>query len=187
MRKLVLAALAAGTVMTVVTPAHAADPVGAKCAFNSATDVAAEAGWQSAVLRGGPLVTQANGSLHCTIVVNADTHVAASASPYGVSFSATAGVAVVGGPVSLRYRATAADDVSLCTKWVPSSGPTLYWTSQTAPNLGFWSTDAGASCGVALSIEPNYPTCPLWLTADKYLGTPIAEIWQDCEPYEPII
>ena len=184
MRKLVLAALAAGTVFTVVTPAHAADPVGRKCGFNSATDVASEAGWQTAVVNAGPLATQAAGTLVCTIVVNSDSHSASS--PYAVSYVATGGV-VVGAPTPLRYRATAADDVSLCTSWHPTSGPALYWVSQNAPNLGYWTTDGNASCGVALSIEPNYPTCPLWLTVDKLAGTPIAEIWQDCEPYEPII
>jgi hypothetical protein len=183
MKKLVLAGLAAGALLTsFVTPAQAADPEGGKCAFNSFTDVTTEAGKQAAVVRGGPLYTGENGTLVCTIIVNANSHSVAGKSVSGV---ASNGVAAIP-PTQLQYNATAADTVALCTKWVGASG-TKYWVGAQPPNLGHWSTNPNSPCGEALTIAPNYPTCPLWLTIDKYAGTPIAEIWQDCEPYEPII
>lgn len=183
MKKLLLAGLALGSMVTAFSmPAHAADPEGRKCAMNSATDVTTEAGKQAAVVTAGPLYTGEAGTLVCTIIVNANSHSTVGKS---VPVAASNGVAVLE-PTQVQYNATAADTVALCTKWVGASG-TKYWVSAQPPNLGHWSTNASDACGEALTIAPNYPTCPLWLTIDKYLGTPIAETWQDCEPYEPII
>ena len=161
--------------------AEEAPPEGPKCAFVSATDVTTEAGKQAAVVTAGPLVVSGRGPLVCTIVVNASTHAA-----YGTAVAANAanGVAWIP-PTSLQYNATAADAVVLCTKWV--GFPTRYWVGGSLPGTGHWSTNVNDPCGVPLTVAPNYPTCPLWLTIDKYAGTPLAGVWQDCEPYEPIV
>ena len=181
MKKLLMAGLATGAVLTAFTTPANAEPAGRKCAFNSATDVTTEAGKQAAVVNAGPLYTGEAGTLVCTIIVNANSHTATGVTVTG---AANNGVVVIG-PTQRSYNATAADTVALCTKWVGST--TLYWVGGQPPNLGHWTTDPNSPCGEAMSIEPNYPTCPVWLTIDKYAGTPIAETWQDCEPYEPII
>ena len=190
MKKLILFAVSATTLATAfAAPSQAAPPpggpVGAKCAFNSTTDVTREAGYQIGHIRGGPLVTGESGELVCSIHVNNNSHAGSVAA--SESYNDTGGVVVVGDPRLLQYAATAADTISLCTEWRGASG-TLYWRSgdPTEADLGGWETSPG-ECGEALSIEPNYPTCPLWLTVDKYANTNIAEIWQDCEPYGPII
>ena len=188
MKKLALFAVAATTLGSAfVAPSHAAPPpggpVGAKCAFNSATDITREAGWQIGHIRGGPLVTGEDGTLVCEIHVNNNNHDGGHVSR--VEFPATGGAVVFGGPALLQYPATAADTVSMCAEWHGASG-TLYWHGGQPPNLGSWQPTAG-ECGEALSIEPNWPTCPIWLAIDQRAGTNIAEIWQDCEPYEPII
>lgn len=189
MKKLALYAAAAMTAATAfTTPSNAgpvAEPQGRKCAFNSATDVTREAGWQTGQIGAGPLVTGADGTLTCTLVVNGDSHSNPNVR-HTFSEDAANGV-VVREPTPFNYQATAADDISLCTKWDPVVGPTLYWVSVPAPGTGSWSTDPAAPCGVAVSIEPNDPTCRVWHSIDNRLGTNIAEIWQDCEGYPPII
>jgi hypothetical protein len=193
MKKLALCAVAAITVATAfATPSNAAPPpggpVGPKCRFNSTTDVTREAGWQIGDINAGPLVTGEKGTLHCDIHVNANVH----AGPISASASADATLDLVAviAPTPVNYPATAADDVSLCTSWDPAVGPTLYWVSgnpAVPTDTGHWDTSSSASCGVALSIEPNDPECSIWLAIDQRAGTNIAEIWQDCEPYSPII
>jgi hypothetical protein len=183
MKKHLLAALAVGAVITTLSaPAHAADPEGRKCGMNSTTDVTTEAGKQAAVVQAGPLYTGEAGTLYCTIIVNANTHATAGKS---VSADAVNGVVALP-PTTLQYNATAADTVAVCTKWVGASG-TKYWVSANPPALGYWSTSASETCGEALTIAPNYPTCPIWKAIDNRLGTPLADTWQDCEPYDPII
>jgi len=211
-KKFLLAALLVATVVPAAPGAHATEypplcgvgvppnipptgprlPCGQTCTFNSSTDVTKEAGWQVGVMRGGPLVTGEAGTLHCSIHVNNDLHSGAelASADYG-----TVGDLVVVGALNdgdlLHYQATAADDVSLCSKWTPTdtTHETLYWVSGNTLtlSLGHWSTNPNASCGVATSIEPNDPECSIWLAIDQRLGTNIAEIWQDCEPYSPII
>lgn len=179
-----LAVVTLGTAF--VSPSQAHEPLaGNKCAFNSSTDVTREAGWQIGHIRGGPLVTGENGTLVCEIHVNNNTHDGAAV--FTTSYTATGGAVVVGEPRVLNYPATAADTVSLCSEWHGEHG-TYYWRggNTTTGDLGAWSTSP-TSCGEALSIEPNWPTCPIWLAIDQRAGTNIAEIWQDCEPYEPII
>jgi hypothetical protein len=158
------------------------DPEGRACGFNSATDVTTEPGKQAAVVQAGPLVTFESGRLVCTIIVNANNHSAVGKS---VTVDAVNGVVVML-PTTLQYNATAADTVVLCSQWAGASG-TLYWVGATPPGLGHWSSNASDSCGVALPLAPNYPECPIWLAVDQRLGTPLAETWQDCEPYDPII
>jgi len=192
MKKLVLGAAMLTAVASAFTiPAHAAPPpggpVGSKCAFNSTTDVTREAGWQTGDLRGGPLVTGEAGTLRCRILVNGNTHSDTTHIRAEASYDATGGL-VVAGAGTLNYQATAADTVALCAAWIGASG-TQYWVSgnPTTGDLGHWSTNVNDGCGEALSIEPNDPECSIWLAIDQRLGTPIAETWQDCEPYEPII
>jgi hypothetical protein len=183
MRKIALFAVAAATLGTAFTAtSHAAPPpggpAGAKCAFNSTTDVTREAGWQTGDLRAGPLVTGEDGSLHCTITVNGEVRASAA----GVTVAASVAVVV---PVTLNYQATAADDIQICTTWVGASG-TLYWhggNPADPTSLGFWDGTPG-NCSVPLSIEPNDPECSIWKAIDRRAGTNIAEIWQDCEPYD---
>lgn len=152
-------------------------PVGAKCAFNSTTDVTREAGYQIGEWRGGPLVTAEGGTLQCDILVNG----AVAATP--ISGSAVAGAVVVIPPAPLSYAATAADEITLCTTWFGDGG-TLYWhAGASATDLGFWDGNPG-NCPGPTSIEPNDPECSIWKAIDRRAGTNIAEIWQDCEPYE---
>jgi hypothetical protein len=195
-KKLALAALLAGTALTGVPAAHAGGcpdphdplgPCGRKCTFNSATDVTREAGWQTGAIAAGPLVTGESGTLKCTMHVNNNTH--SGAAVVTETQGDTGGVAVVMAPRPLNYPATAADDVVICTEWDGASG-TQYWVGgnpAVPTDLGHWSTNPGDICGVPFSFEPNDPECSIWLAIDKRLGTNIAEVWQDCEPYQPII
>ncbi|MDQ1710872.1 MAG: hypothetical protein QOE45_322 [Frankiaceae bacterium] len=192
MKKLALCAVAAVMMATAyAAPSNAAPPpggpVGRKCGFNSTTDVTREAGWQIGDINAGPLVTGEAGTLVCSVHVNNNVHSGAAVT--SASAAATAGLVAVLAPTPLNYPATAADDISLCTTWVGASG-TLYWVSgnpAVPTDTGHWDTSAASSCGVALSIEPNDPECSIWLAIDQRAGTNIAEIWQDCEGYQPII
>jgi hypothetical protein len=162
-------------------------PVGAKCRFNSTTDVTREAGWQIGDINAGPLVTGESGTLYCSIHVNNNVHSGAAVVP-PESAIANGGVVTME-PRTLNYPATAADTVSLCTKWVGASG-TLYWVSGNPADpasQSYWTTDASESCGEALTLRPNDPECSIWLAIDQRAGTNLADIWQDCEPYSPII
>jgi hypothetical protein len=186
MKKFALYAVAATALATCVTPSHAGPtdlPIGQKCRFNSTTDVTREAGWQTGDINAGPLVTGATGTLVCSIHVNNNTHDGVAL----VTETADAtGVAVVMAPRTLNYQATAADDVALCTAWIPTAGAPLYWRggNTATADLGSWETSPSTQCGVATSIEPNDPECSIWKAIDRRAGTNIAEIWQDCEPYE---
>jgi hypothetical protein len=187
--KITLALLLTTTAFFGVPAARATpipDPaVGAKCHFHSVTDVTREAGWQIGAIGGGPIVGTQPGVLHCSIHVNNNTHNGSSSVKCKVD------------PPSLvarceeeevNFQATAADDVSLCTEYSVGA-TTYYWVSgnTTTGDLGHWDNDPNSSCGVALSIEPNDPECSIWLAIDERAGTNIAETWQDCEPYKPII
>jgi hypothetical protein len=158
-------------------------PVGRKCGFNSTTDLTREAGWQTGDLNAGPLVTGESGTLRCRIVVNANTH-------DSTNVRAEWTVDAVGGVVpaaasTLRYQATAADDIELCTAWLGAGG-TLYWQSgdTASADLGHWSTSSSTSCNTACCMDESNVECSLWKAVDRRLGTNVAEIWQDCEPYE---
>lgn len=165
---------------------HGGEPQGRKCGFNSITDVTREAGWQTGEINAGPLVTGEPGTLHCTIVVNGNWHSSAAAADE--TQRDVGSVVVMARPLS--YRATAADTVTLCTRWVPDSGPTLYWVGSAAlpgPTAGWWSSSAAAPCSVFGPLDVNDPACGLWLAIDRRAGTNLAGVWQDCEGYEPII
>ncbi len=158
-------------------------PVGRRCAFNSTTDLTREPGWQTGDINAGPLVTGEPGTLICSIHVNNGRHDAPGSATESVRD--TAGVVVMA-PRPLNYQATAADDVVMCSAWDPDGGPTLYWVSQDFPRTGYWTTDPASAC-YEFSWEAEDPFCPVWLAVDQRLGTNVAEIWQDCEGYEPII
>jgi hypothetical protein len=179
MRALVVAAL---LTTAFAVPAQAnplpTGPVGAKCAFNSTTDVTREAGWQIGEWRAGPLVTAEGGTLQCDIVVNG----VVAAPP--VSAGAVAGAVVVIPPTPLSYQATAADEILLCTTWHGASGD-LYWHEPSSVLPGFWDSTPG-NCSGPTSIEPNDPECSIWKAIDRRAGTNIAEIWQGCESYSEL-
>ena len=148
-------------------PADLADPQGRKCRFNSVTDVLAEAGHQTGEADGGPLVVLGVGAVPvtCTVFVNGTPATSVSGSPVAAG--------------TIRYDAGAADSVSLCTS-VTYGGRTRYWHGDG------WEDSAGWGC-YATWESPNNSPCPVWLTVDKYAGTPLADTWQDCEPYEPLL
>ena len=187
MRKLVVFAAAVATMGTAfVTPASATPPPppeGRKCAFNSTTDVTREAGWQTGQINAGPLVTAEAGRLYCSIHVGNNTHDGSSVVEFEGTTVADAVAFLQARP--LNYPATAADEIALCTRW-EGAGGTWYWRGGNIAtgDLGAWETSASAECGKATSIEPNDPECSIWKAIDRRLGTNIAEIWQDCEPYE---
>jgi len=191
MKKLALCSLAAATLGTAfVSPSSASPPAAGvlprKCAFNSTTDVTREAGWQTGDINAGPYVTGEAGTLSCSIHVNNNVHSGAAVARE--SKDAVGGVVLME-PRPLNYPATAADTISLCTQWTGPSG-TWYWTSgnpAVPTDLGGWSQNPNATCGEALSIEPNDPECRIWHSIDNRAGTNIAEIWQDCEEYPPLI
>ncbi len=186
-RRALLAALAS---VSWAAAASAAPPepgettlAGRTCAFSSVRDLD-DPGLQRAVVDGGPLATTRPGVLVCTIVVNTSSHAAT-----GVSVSAHGDTVVVVPPQQVDYRATAADTVDLCTKFVPDDGsPTLYWTRSAGPYrlTGRWSTGPYAVCSRPLGGPPEGP-CPVLLALDARLPTSLAETWQDCQGYEPII
>lgn len=172
------------------TPPHnpvPGGPQGRKCGFNSTTDVTREAGWQVGAISAGPLVTAEDGTLVCSVHVNNNDHAGPSVAEVSGTADPVAATAVVIEPREISYPATAADSVSLCTTWVGAS-ETLYWHggNATTGDQGHWDTNP-SNCGEALTLEPNDPECSIWLAIDQRAGTNIAEIWQDCEPYDPII
>lgn len=187
MKKLVIAALALGAAAMLTTPATAAqDPQGRKCGFNSATDVTTEPGVQTGAINAGPLVTFEPGVLVCSVHVNNNSHDGAVATALPIPCVGVGAVNVCAGGGPIKYNATAADSVSLCTEFDGASG-TWYWSGGTIPGTGTWSQDASSSCGQATTIDPNPQACPILLAIDQRLGTPLADTWQDCGPYSPII
>jgi hypothetical protein len=170
-------------------PPVAPNPCGRTCGFLSVTDPSREVGSQSGEIDAGPLSTGEGGTLVCSIHVNNDLHSGAAAAVHEVSTDV--GVAVMA-PRLLSYLATASDNVSLCTAWNPAgSFETWYFVgsaSTTTGRFGDWTTNPDSSCGPALlTVTPNDPECGIWKAVDGRAGTNVAETWQDCEPYEPII
>jgi hypothetical protein len=166
--------------------AHAAglDPQGAKCAFNSTIDVTTEDGYQIGDLRFGPLALSEPGVVRCVFYVDGSPGLTVETHTSG-----TGAVEVAAGAQPIRYAATAADVVDLCTVVRYDSGATMWWQ----PNLwtgapGRWRTDPVEpyDCGPRIEIPEGFE-CSVWKAVDNRAGTPLAKIWQDCEPYEPII
>lgn len=101
-----------------------------------------------------------------------------------------AGEYVAAGVAPIDYAATAGDSVEVCTfahfdgkdwYWHPASGIVNGLTG-TWDDRPFWG-----DCNVLPPADPNPDACPALLTVDKYAGTGLADIWQDCEPYDPIL
>lgn len=174
-------------IATFPPPAQAVGPVGLMCDMAHVTDHTREAGWRTAVVTAGPVVATEPGRLVCTVQVNSATHDGPdSASGEVVCFITPEGVVCIYLDM-VFFPATAADTVSLCTSWVPDGGPTLYWAAGSTAGTGFWSTDPGTPCGEPISFDANPLACPALHSADYRVGTNLAEVWQDCEAYAPLI
>jgi hypothetical protein len=191
MKKTLLAVVAVGALAAIVTPAHAAitdPPVGRKCGFHSQTDFTAESQTQFGEADGGPLVSLAPGTLTCQIYVNGVAQPDASVSGH-TQGAAAAYVATAAGTVT--FHSVITDVIAECTIFAFDGGATVWWHPGAIdqPNSGVWESGAidTTKCGQAIVIDPNPETCPELLTVDKYAGTNLAVIWQDCEPYSPII
>ena len=192
MKKTLAAAVAVGAIVTSAfnTPAHALDPQGRRCRFVSNTDPTAETDTQVGEADAGPIVlTDGPGTLSCAIYVNGafSTQVAS----HSVGVNATAQVAAVAGTIS--YHAIPSDVVAECTVITYDNGSVVYWHAGATPGLGTWDPApiVPANCGQAITIDPNPEACPVLLAIDARtvpLGVPsLADIWQDCGPYAPII
>ena len=162
------------------------DPQGRKCRFVSNTDVTAEPQTQFGEADAGPLVLPAPGVLKCIIHVNGVPQlVGGTVSAHSVG-TGSVHVAAVAGPIT--YHANITDIIDMCTVVAYDDGPTIYWHPGPYTGTGTWSTDTTSSrCGRAITIDINPQVCPILLAIDVRLGTPLAETWQDCEPYSPII
>jgi hypothetical protein len=208
-KKLAFAALALGTAVSFATSgvasATTSDPgPGFLCGFSSVTDPNTEGGTtQVGEVDGGPLVliddagAPGSGTLACTIQVGESTHVGtdqAGASAHGT------GVVVLA-PSLISYESPTGVSVYLCTSYIDDDGVTvLYWNDSNDPTIqGSWSTDPNAACGLAIEAggddgDPvfdllNATVCPILLTLDNLTGNALhlAETWEDCEPFSPII
>jgi hypothetical protein len=172
--------LVAATAAAPAAPGDVPVGTGRTCAFHSVGDPAAP-GWQVGEVEGGPLT--GTGTLVCTIVRNANWHLAT-----GTSVAASGDGVIVLPPTPVRYAGDGGDDVALCTRLVTATG-TLYWTAGPEPYGGTWSTDPRSPCGL-LFVPPPDPgsdvACRTWKTVDLVAGTDLAERWQDCEPYDPL-
>ena len=151
---------------------------GASCALASHVDQTREAGWRTGVATGGPwaVAVASSVTIDCIISINDGT---IDSGDTVVSSTTPGPVGILASPVS--YQATAADDVWLCTRvsWTGSAGGSGSWQGYTDDD------DGQPFCDLYISVEPNDPECSIWKAIDQRAGTNIAEIWQDCEPYEP--
>lgn len=160
-------------------------PAGPRCHLSAWSDVSRESGWQLGEVHAGPLVTGAPGTLRCRILVNDYGH--SSSAVWETTSRDTDGVVVLE-PRFAAYQATASDMVYLCTSWIPDNGTALYWNSEYGSTTGDGQWDVYRNlCEYVPHAKPTDPECPIWLALDQHLGTKMAEIWQDCEPYSPII
>ena len=175
MRKIVLAALVLGSA-TFATPAHAAEPISAGCAFSSITDPTVENGQtQTGEIDGGPATSDPPGltvTLTCTIQVGGGSSTHADAD--SASASDAGEVAVVASVVS--YTSPEGQPVYLCEQVdVPGDG-TYYWhdadtTNDTTDTSEWRHDDASASCSLAISQSTD-PGIPLPVDAVVIIGLP---------------
>jgi hypothetical protein len=166
---------------------------GPGCGISTTTDPTGDDGVVTSELWGGPLLVQdrrglpLSGTLHCYLQFGNGTPTGTGP---GVSGHGT-GV-VTAGPGQVSYAA--GQTVFLCSSFTDDGdGLTYYYDGVTG---GYSTTAAGCSPGVSSSTTPeDDPTfelvdaalCPVLLTADRDLGTPLAATWGGCEPYAPII
>jgi hypothetical protein len=110
----------------------------------------------------------------CTVYVNGAYATSVSGSPVAAG--------------TITYRAGVTDIVTMCTS-VTYGGKTYYWQPRDSP-WGVWSEtlDVNACNGYGFGFgDANSQACPVLLTIDEYGGTDLAGVWQDCEPYQPLI
>jgi hypothetical protein len=98
-------------------------------------------------------------------------------------------VAAGAGPV--EYHSFVTDITTMCTT-AHYNGADHYWHAYALgdPRVGYWDETFNVdNCAKATVIDPNPEACPPLLTIDKATGNVghLAETWQDCEPYGPII
>ena len=159
MKKLFIAALAAGTVFSFMPAASAAhEPWGFLCGFTSTEDPQVE-GSQTGEIDGGPLVIEdattpviESGYITCTIQVNASTHAGAD----GCAKSGPTTPAVVALADTCTYAAATGDNVYLCAQVTIEGHGTYYWNDPGSPLVeGSWSNDPlTAQCSLAITIQP---------------------------------
>jgi hypothetical protein len=86
----------------------------------------------------------------------------------------------------ISYHATPNDVVALCTAVTYDDGSTPQWYESGTP-LGSWQDGNPNSLGcTAITIDPNPYACPVLLSI-PVIGQTLADIWQDCGPYDPIL
>jgi hypothetical protein len=207
-RTTLLAAVALLALTANTSPALAEDTEpgpGFLCGFASVTDPNTEGGTtQVGEIDGGPIVVTdeglpVEGYLLCSIQVGESTHAGTDAAG-----ATTEGFGVVTlAPSVISYESPAGVPVYLCTEiWVQTGRGHVgwFWNDSNDPTVeGSWSLDPNASCGLAIEAggddgDPafellNASVCPILLSADSLTGNTLrlAETWEDCEPYSPII
>jgi hypothetical protein len=162
MRKLGIAALAIGTIVSFVGAAQAttSNPgPGLLCNLLDRVDpTTGSASSRVGTLSGGPLVllddagSPTGGTLVCTVQVGGSgLHTDADAA----SASANGNAVVVLGPTLVAYE-TDGEPVYLCTSFQPNDGgPTLYYNNSNDPTVeGSFTVDPGSSCALAASLDP---------------------------------
>jgi hypothetical protein len=182
--KLLVTALARAALVPAGRAHAATEPVGATCDYDSVTGPAQE-GIANGQIQGGPLALPGGpGTLTCSIHVGNDTHAGAAATTVSGH-----GDAVVLFAYQVVFDSPAGVPVHLCAEYVPDdgSGPLYQATG------GGWSTDPDVACPPAVTAGPDpvelldATVCPVLLAVDARLGTPLAVLWEDCEPYRPIV
>jgi hypothetical protein len=158
------------------------DPQGRPCAFTATTDRLAEAQTQTGEVDAGPLVTAEPGTLGCQVYVNGVAAPTGSAWAHSVAVGAGHLATLA---ATIAFRATIYDDVALCTTWSPDAGGVAWFDEATAT----WQRgplDPGR-CAPQVAVDLNPQACPPLLAVDRVAGTPLADVWQGCEPYAPLI
>ena len=133
----------------------------------------------------GAVVKSRPGTLRCEVRVNG---VAAGSAGEHTVGAGTAHVAVVAG--ALRYFALPSDYVTVCAKFDPDNGEVEWWEVGSTLGQGSWQplpVDPSKCALVTEGFDMNAAVCPVLLAIDARLATPLADIWQDCEPYSRII
>ncbi len=155
----------------------------------SVTDVTAAPDTQLGVVTGAVVKTQA-GTLKCEVWVNGAPKTDVRSHTIGTD---PVHVAVVAGQAT--YHAEPWDNVTICAIFTYDNTGTSEWWAEdqggpTSIGKGSWQpmpVDPDRCALVRYSYDPNPLVCPVLLTIDSRLGTPLADIWQDCGPYSPLI
>jgi hypothetical protein len=151
--RLAAAALAAALLTALAPAAHAFPPNATDrgCSLVTATDAStATPGAQFGYVLGGPI--RQNGTLLCTVKVNASTHSA----PYfqGGSGSATGTTGTTQLlPVPVAFVVPAGVPVWVCSQFTDGGGTTYYWDGANR----VWTTNSGAECGLVTEWSTGDP------------------------------